>query len=415
MTSTAAPRVDRAEAFNLFRPGVMDDPWELLARMRDEVPVHYSEAAHGWVLTRYDDVAAGFRDPRFTAGSLEEQVKKQLRGHDLSLVSDFLRIRNKMMLHNDGAEQRRLRKPANATFAKKHMDRFQPLVARITDELLDAAAAKGQFCLVKDFAEPLSTKLIAEIFAVPHADRETFQRWSDDVSRFFGESLSADVAEDARVANAAIKALEDYFLELLAERRRQPGYDLLSLFVRALADARISDEEVVAQCVLIMMAGHFSTIDQMGNTAHALLTHPEQLAKLRRDPSRIGDAVEEGLRHDPGVIFMARVAAEDVVLRGETIRAGDTVFLGIGAANRDPAMFFTPDAFELDRPVRKHLGFGFGPHQCIGASLARVEMQTAFARLFARFPELRLDPSRPAERKAESLFFRGFYTLAAIA
>ena len=393
-------------------PGCMLHPYPMLAESQRVRPVFWSNTLHSWVLTRYEDVAGAFRDRRFSASGLEEQVRLQLRGHDPELAKDFVRLRSQMMLHNDAQTHLRLRKPATHTFSRSVVAIFEDRLRESARGLIEAIVARStDFDFVADFAEPYSTRVIAEIFGVPHQDRIQFQRWSDDVSRFFGESTGSDVAKDATVANDAILALEAYFLQLLKERREQPGDDLVSLLLEAVEQDRISDTELICQCILIMMAGHFSTIDQLGNAMFALLTHPGQLAAIARDRSLIPNAVEECMRFDGGVIFMSRLLTEDVELRGTKMRAGENVFLGMGAANRDPDIFEDPHRFDIHREAKRHLGFGFGPHQCIGASLARIEMRIAFEELLDAFSSMELVPGAEAKRKAESVFFRGFYNI----
>lgn len=396
---------------SLLDPEVMLEPYGVLDNLRDRAPVMWSPELQGWVLTKYEDVSMAFRDPRFSAGSLREQVRKQLRGRDMSIVSDFVRVREKMMLHNDGREHLRLRRPGNGTFSRRNIEAFAPMLLAVTDATLSALEDRETFDFAAEIAEPLSTRVIAEIFGVPHEDRVQFQAWSDDVSRFFGESLGEDIEQDARAANAGVRALEQYFCDLARERRRAPGHDLVSLLLRNQADVEMSTEEIIAQCVLIMMAGHFSTIDQMCNAIWALMRHPGAWRELVADPAVVPSAIEECMRWDGGVIFMARTLTDDVELRGCTMSRGDSVFLGMGAANRDPAMFERPDHLDLHRVPNRHLGFGFGPHQCIGAALARVEMRILFTELVRRFPRLMLDPDQPARRKCETLFFRGFYSV----
>ena len=393
-------------------PNCMVQPYPMLAELSRKNPVFWSDKLHSWVLTRYNDVAGAFRDRRFSASGLEEQVRLQLRGHDPALAKDFVRLRTQMMLHNDGHTHLRLRKPATQTFLKSVVTIFEDRLRESARGLIkDIMSRSTDFDFVADFAEPYSTRVIAEIFGVPHQDRVQFQRWSDDVSRFFGESTGSDVARDATIANDAILALETYFLKLLQERREQPGDDLVSLLLKAVEDDRISDTELICQCILIMMAGHFSTIDQISNAMFALCSHPDQLDALVQDRTLIPNAVEECMRFDGGVIFMSRLLTDDVELRGTKMRAGQNVFLGMGAANRDAEMFEDPQRFDIRRDIKRHLGFGFGPHQCIGASLARIEMTIAFEELLDAFSSLGFVPGGKAKRKAESVFFRGFYNI----
>jgi cytochrome P450 PksS len=213
------------------------------------------------------------------------------------------------------------------------------------------------------------------------------------------------------LANTSAIELGDYFRALHAERKAKPGDDLMSLFIAAEEAGRLTVEEVVNQCQLILIAGHVTTIDQLSNGIHTVLQQPGLWQRLAKSPELVRATVEETIRFDSAVTLVMRVATQDVELHGHTIRAGQLVFLAFAAANRDPAVFDHPDTFDIDRPTNKHIGFGVGPHLCLGMRLAQMELDAAFKALLTRYPNLRLDPDRPAVRKCESLIFRGFASL----
>jgi cytochrome P450 PksS len=250
---------------------------------------------------------------------------------------------------------------------------------------------------------------MAEMFGIPAQDREHFQRWSDDTARFFGGTFG-DIAEDACRANNGARHLEDYFLQLMSLRRREPGSDLMTLLLGNQEQGRWDAHELSAQCVLILAAGHVTTIDQIGNGVHALLTHPDQLRRLRARPALIHAAVEEVLRYASSVPFIHRVAREDLEMRGQRIAQGQVVFLGLASANHDPAHFPDPDVFDITRTPTRHLAFGHGAHLCLGAELARRELEIGLRTLFDRFPGLQF-AARPPELRHESLMFRGFKSM----
>jgi cytochrome P450 len=378
--------------------------------MRQHDPVHWSDALGHWVLTRYDDVLAATRNPALSSARAEAFVRAQLPGSDPALAADFTRISTGMMLMKDGPEHHRLRVLGNHAFTPSALRRWQAVIERVVDDLLDAALPRGRMDLIGDLARPLPAVVIAELFDIPPEDRELFHHWSMAGARFFGGAVG-DPAEAARAANEARVRQERYFRDLLEERRRRTGDDLASLLLEGQAAGRLTAEEVCAQCILLLGAGHITTMDQLGNTVLALLKDPEQLRRLRDQPALLRSATEEGLRYDGTAQLLQRIAREDLVLRGRTIRWGDLLYLSLGAANRDPAVFAEPDRFDVGRADNRHLAFGAGPHLCLGLMLARRELDVALGRLVRRAPRLRLDEGRPPRRRADSLVFRGLESL----
>jgi cytochrome P450 PksS len=410
--------------FDLTDPRVLANPHPTLHEMRQSAPVYWSDALHGWVLTRYDDILAAFRDQRLSNNRMDLIVRFQLRNSDPSLAKDFERVGLQQMLFKDGGEHHRLRVLGNRGFTPSMLTRTRPKIQSIVDSLLDKVRGRGRMDVAADFTQPLPALVIAEMFGIPAEDRTLFQDASDAAAKFFGGTLG-DPATDARQANDAINSLESYFLNLLEQRRQQPGDDLMSLLLAGQAEGRLSAQEVCAQCVLILVAGHVTTIDQMANAINAFLTHPDQLQRLRDTPTLITSAVEEVLRYDGAVPFIHRIAISDLEIGGQQIRQGQVLYLGIGrqgqvlylgigAANRDPAMFPNPDRFDIGRPENRHIAFAAGPHICIGAGLAKMELEIGLTTLFERLPNLRLDPAAPPKRRCESLVFSGFDSLPVV-
>lgn len=399
-----------SSAPTLTDPAVLLDPYPALAWLREHDPVHWSPDAHAWMLTRHADVTAAFRDPRLSADRVKVLVHLALQGSDPAPVREYLRITGDMMLMKDGADHHRLRVLGNRGFTPSALAAWAPQVQRVIDRLLDAAGTAGRLDLVADLAEPMPAQVIAEMFGLPEGDHGRFRGWADDLARFFGGSVK-DPAADALAANAAAVALERYFLQLYEARKARPGDDLMSLFVAAEEAGRLSAAEVVNQCQLILVAGHVTTIDQLANGVYALLRHEGEWERLVRSPELVKSAVEEVIRFDSSITLIMRVATTDLTIGGKEINAGQLVFLALAAANRDPAVFADPDQFDVTRGANKHIGFGVGPHQCLGMNLARIELELALRALVARFPRLRLDPERLPVRKVESLIFRGFARL----
>jgi cytochrome P450 len=381
--------------------------------MRRKDPVHYSPALRAWLVTRYDDVVRGFRDSRLGGDRTRFLIDGQLGARDRGVVKDFERVERGMMINVEGAAHLRLRRLVQRGFTPARLDAARPMIEKIVDRLLDRVGASERLDIVADYAEPLPTLVICELMGIPSEDGPTLRQWAEVKGKFRGLS-SGDIASAARAANDATVKLERYFLNLVEERRRRPGNDLVSVLVAGHDEGRLTAAEVAAQCQLLFGAGHQTLIDLVCNAVHAFLCHPEQLRALRADPSLIGAAVEEVLRYDPSVAFQHKVAAADLEVGGQAIRQGQAVLLGIAAANRDPVVFADPDRFDIRRVARPHVSFAPGVHACLGMGLARLELEVALRALFRRFPRLRLAPESLPRRHRETLFFRGFGVLPTV-
>jgi cytochrome P450 PksS len=395
--------------FDFTDPDTLTALYPLLERLRREEPVHWSDQLHAWVVTRYADVVTALRDPALSSQRIQQFIRHQLRDSDPTLAKDYERITLDAMLFRDGAEHHRLRVLGNRGFTPSMLDRARPMVERVVNDLLDTVQSAGKMDAIADFAQPLPALTIAELFGIPGADRAAFQHWSDDAAKFIGGNLT-DPPREARAANDGILALEDYFLKLIDRRRDQPGHDLLSLLLAGQAEGKLSAKEVSAQCILILIAGHVTTIDLTGNAINALLDHPDQWRALVADPARVRAAVEEALRYDTAVPFVHRLVRAETRIGEEVISPDQTVYLGLAAANRDPAVFADPDAFDIARPNDNHLSFAAGPHVCLGAGLARRELEVGLAALVRRAPRLRRG-AEPPRRRCENIVFRGFHSL----
>jgi cytochrome P450 len=398
----------------LTRPEALADPHPILHRMRREDPVHYSRTLGAWVVTRYDHVLQGFRDARLGGDRTTFLIDGQLGPRDRAVVKDFERIERGMMINKEGTEHLRLRRLVQHGFTPARLDAARPLIQTTVDALLDRAGASGRLDVVRDYAEPLPTLVICALMGIPAEDGPILRQWSEAKGKFRGLSRG-DIGAAAHAANEATIRFERYFLELVAERRRQPADDLVSVLVAAHDEGRLTAAEVSAQCSLLFSAGHQTLIYQLCNAVHSFLCHPDQLRRLQADPSRIGPAVEEALRYDPSVAFVHKVAAANLEVGGRAIWQGESILLGIAAANRDPEVFADPDAFDIGRASKPHVAFATGAHACLGMGLARLELEVALVTLFRRFPHLRLDPEDPPRRGRETLFCRGFVTLPVVA
>lgn len=375
------------------------DPYAYFAKLRADDPVSWSERYRSWFLTRYDDNAAALKDPRFSSDRISPVIAKERRRErpDLELVETF-ELLNGWLVFRDPPEHTRMRRLVHKAFSPRMIAAMRHEVVRVTDELLDAAensaGPDGEFDLLKAVAYPLPAIVIAGMIGVPPEDRHRFKTWSDDISALVFGGLEDDNRHER--ARSGMGELVEYITELVARVRERPRDDLASELVRARdVDEALSESEVVATCVNLLFGGHETTTNLIANGVLALLRHPQQAELLvttqpEQSASIVRTMVEEILRYDGPAKAVARVAAEDVRLRGARIAAGDRVFLLPSAANRDPEAFQRPDDLDITRTDNPHLGFGMGIHYCLGASLARLEASIAIPTILSRFPALQL-------------------------
>lgn len=388
------------------------NPVQLYRDLRTQEPVYWSDVVNAWFISRYDDVLACLRDPNLSADRLK-LFENQMGALGSGVVQDFLDISRRQMQMKDGSEHLRLRRQAGPGFSPQALDAWRPAIRRTMDLLLERVQAHGRMDVVKDISYELPPIIIAELLGIPAEHRERFQAWAAPMAAFTNPAPGADMLALAKAANSGILELSHYLADVVEKRRHNPGQDALSLIVNAQEQGKMSLDELVANAIVILSAGHLTTTDQISNAVHDLLAHPEQFQKLREDPSLLKSTVEEVIRFNPAVPWTFRIAVRDFELRGRTIKAGAVVFLGLAAANRDPAVFPEPDQFDITRDSvhQKHMAFGFGPHHCLGAGLARRELEIVIEELLHRMPGLRLDAEKPPKVKCHSLLFRGFESL----
>jgi cytochrome P450 len=362
---------------------------ETYARMRAESPVHLQPGLDGetpiWFVTRYDDVAALLTDNvHFVLDPKLALPPAELERHLAELAPDERASEN--LLGKDGEDHRRLRRLVTKAFTPRMVEQLRPRIQQIADDLIDQVEARGSMELVDDFAFPLPITVIAELLGIPVEDRERFRVWSSNVV------MPALTPEDRELARHRGDEFIAYLDDLFARRRSEPADDLVSALVQTEDGGdTLSENELSSMVVLLIVAGHETTVSLITSAVHTLLTHPEQLAALRADPALLASAVEELLRFDsPVERTITRWVAVDTELGGQTLRRGDLVIAVIGSANRDERRFAQADTLDLARADNKHVGFGRGPHYCLGAPLARLETEIALATLFERLPNLRL-------------------------
>lgn len=394
------------DPYDLMTPAALADPFGIYRRLRDDDPVHWSDGYNGWLLTRYDDIARCLKDPRFSAAraaKMFERLPPDLRAATVPLQQAFSR----WLLMMDPPDHTRLRSLVFQAFAPALMASLRPRIQAVVDAALDRVVPAGRFDVIRDVAYPIPAVVIAELLGVDAADRDRFKAWSDDLA------LMELGPRGFVQAQTSMLAMHDYLRGVVTARRREPREDLVSQLLAARdAGAAIEEDELLASCVLILFAGHETTTNLIGNGILELLRHPDQLAVLRAEPQLIEPAVEELLRFHGPIQRVRRTVTEPVELGGKQLRAGDAVWLMVGAANRDPAVFADPDRLDLRRRPTRHLTFGLGPHFCVGAALARIEGPIALASILARCPDLRGATTEPAELTwRKDLSFRGVTSL----
>ena len=388
--------------FNPMDPEFVADPYPMYHRLRAEDPVHHSPLGF-WVLTRYPDVMAMLRDPRL----IKEPIAAFVAARFGMAVPPGLGL---SMLDRDPPDHTRLRGLVSKAFTPRALERLRPEIQQIVDGLLDEVAARGSMDLVEEFAYPLPVRVICEMLGVPVKDHERFKAWGLDIARGLDAIMLPPDSEVGQRSVSGRRALADYFRGLIAERRAAPRDDMLSALIAAEeAGDKLNEEELLATCILLLVAGHETTVNLIGNGTLALLRHPDQLRKLRERPGLIGTAVEELLRFDGPVQRTARIPSEDITIGGQTIGKGEMVMPFLGAADRDPTQFPDPDRLDITRADNRHIAFGMGIHFCLGAPLARMEGQIAINTLLARLPRLALATDRPQFR--QSLTLRGLQAL----
>jgi cytochrome P450 len=391
---------------NIASPEFKADPYPFYARLRAESPVFRVELParqRAWLITRYDDVAAALKDERFVkdrANALSpEQAGKQ------PWVPGLFKPLARNMLDVDPPDHTRLRQLVHKAFTPRLVERLRERVEGLTDELIAAAEVRGRMDLIADYALPIPTTVIAEMLGVPVSDRHLFHRWSRVIVASAPSGWSM-----LRAIPSAIGFLR-YIRKLVKARRSSPRDDLVTALVQAEEDgARLDEDELVSMVFLLLIAGHETTVNLIGNGMLALLRHPDQMQRLRDEPGLIKQAVEELLRFEgPLATATERYAREDVEIAGTRIGRGELVYAVLASANRDERQFSEPDRLDLSREPNRHLAFGLGVHYCLGAPLARLEGQIAIGALVRRMPGLRI--ARRSLRWRRGLVLRGLESL----
>lgn len=376
------------------------NPYPLYRRLQDLGPVKIPTI---WIITRYDDASALLRHPSVSSENHNPWFDRFFAGEVEGL--------RQTILFRDPPDHTRLRTLVGKAFTVRGVENLRPRIQEVADGLVDAVAHRGEMDLLADFTYPLPTTVICEWLGIPAADHQHFSGWMRDLAdRFNADPTMLVRRAKVRKGQAAQASFGAYLEQLIAERRAHPRDDFLSTLIAVEEDGdQLNTDELGAMAAILLIGGHETVANLTANGMLALLRHPEQMDRLRGDPSLAKSAVEELLRYDTPAQMAVRTALEDIDVGGTTIPAGDLILVVMGAANRDPRHFADPDQLDITRKPNAHLGFIAGIHYCVGAPLARLEAQIAITTLTQRLPDLRLAKSTPRWRG--SLALRGMREL----
>lgn len=382
-------------------------PFPFYAQLRARAPVFPISLPTGqraWLITRYDDVLNVLKDERFAKDPRNALTPEQLR--KLPWVPSMFKPLERNMLDLDSPDHTRLRALVHKAFTPRLIEQMRDQIQALTDEFLERAAPGGGMDVIADFALPLPLTLIGRILGVPARDNQKFHRWTRTL-------ISGGTSRNLFVLIPSVMRFMGYLKKLITARRANPNDDLVTALVQASDGGdQLSEDEILAMILLLLIAGHETTMNLIGSGLLALLEHPDQLALLRREPALIKTAIEELVRFVcPVEMATERYAREALTIADTTIPRGELVLAVIGSANRDPDVFDNPDSLDITRANNKHLAFGHGPHYCLGASLARLEGQIAIRSLVGRMPDVRLTLAPDQLRWRGTFVLRGLEAL----
>jgi cytochrome P450 len=372
--------------YDLYGPDIFADPYPLYHKLRSHYPVHLDSHLGCWVVTSYADVTAALANralssERMMQGAiLQEPAWAELR----PLFSSI----SNLMFYADPPKHTHMRSLINKVMSARMVEKWREHIQRIVDTLLDQAMEQGKLDIIADLAFPLPMQVIADMLGVPAQDHQQFKRWSDDLTDFLGNPPTLELCQRL---DQSVKDFTHYFRGIVAEHKAHPKDDLVdALLQHDGQESALTEEELLMNCVGLFTGGHETTTNAIGNGLLALLRNGGELLKLRDDPTLLTSTIEECLRYDSPVQFTARFVRQTTEIGGKKMYKGQSVMLMLGAANRDPAVFDSPDTFNISRQDNRHLAFGQNIHYCIGAPIARLEMRVLFETLLKRLPNLRL-------------------------
>ncbi|MEV0239480.1 cytochrome P450 [Streptomyces sp. NPDC050674] len=395
-------------AFDPWDPAFLADPYPAYAELRAQGRVHYFEPTNQWLVSHHADVSALLRDRRLGRTYQHRFTHEEFgRGAPPPEHEPFHTLNDHGMLDLEPPDHTRIRRLVSKAFTPRTVERLKPYVRGLADALVADLVAAGGGDLLKDVAEPLPVAVIAEMLGIPESDRAPLRPWSADICGMYELNPSEETA--ARAVRASVE-FSDYLRELIAARRKEPGEDLVSGLIEAHDEGdRLTEQEMISTCVLLLNAGHEATVNATVNGWYALFRNPSQLELLRSDHTLVPSAIEELMRYDTPLQLFERWVLDDIEIAGTTIPRGAEIAMLFGSANHDPQVFRNPSGLDLTRADNPHISFSAGIHYCIGAPLARIELAASMGALLDRAPTLRL--ATEPERKP-NFVIRGLEGLA---
>ncbi|SFJ64827.1 cytochrome P450 family protein [Thermoflavimicrobium dichotomicum] len=392
---------------NPFSPDFKEHAYEIYQELREKDPVHQITMPNGniaWIISRYHDAVSLLKDKR-----LQKNPRTVFSAEQYQQAFPFpeMRLFIEHMLNSDPPDHTRLRSLVQKAFTPRIIENLRPRIQEIADQLLESVEAQGHMDIIQDYAFPLPIILISELLGIPTEDRNQFRQWSNAVIYAFNQP------ERLKQVLPEIRAFHAYLQTFITKRRQNPQDDLTSELIRAETEnEKLSEKELYSMLFLLIIAGHETTVNLIGNSVFSLLQHPDQCEKLKKEPAFISLAVEEFLRYMSPVEFATnRWAIEDIQLHGKTIKKQDLVLISIASANRDPAKFTHPEKLDITREKNEHIAFGHGIHFCLGAPLARLEGQIAIQTLLQRIPAFELAVTRQELKWQSTFLMRGLQHL----
>lgn len=396
-------------AYDPGDPAIRADPFPLFRRLQDEDPVHWSPKLRAWIVTRYEDVRAVATSKEMSPDRLTPFYRSMPEATQRTL-GEVIRYLNLWMVFRNPPEHTRLRAIMAKAFTPRAVEALRPNVASLVALLLDRLGDRREVDWIADVAGPLPALVIMDMLGVPRDTVGKMKEWSDEIALFLGSAR--DVPDKYEKARHGAHEMAEFFRAIIADRRAAPREDMISAMIAARDDDRtMSEDELVATCMLLLFAGHETTTNLVGNAALLLALHPAEQSRLRAQPQLMEPAIEEVLRYDGPSGGLARVVGAAHELRGRALKEGDRVFAMLNAANRDGRAFAEPDRFDVARTPNRHVTFGFGLHFCLGAPLARIEGQICIAELLRRYRSVELAADPAGFEWLDALIMRGVKAL----
>jgi cytochrome P450 len=394
------------QSFHEFKreANVSTFPNDFANHVNFEDQTYFWPAGNFHIVTNFEDAKEALKNPAISADRSSFFISR-MPNMDLSLIQDFFSVVSKMMVMSDGKDHQRKRMAASVGFEDHVLDRFKSKVAESVDSLLEEAFSKSKVDFVNDIAKKLPCTVLADLFCIPEKDREQFYKNSITMTAFFGGGTGYE-NEDGIKVNSAASSLKTYFKELINERKLVPGDDYVSSLLKVQKRFDLSDDEIIAQAIMMLVAGQVTTTDQLCNNMFLLADNEDHQDTLRNDPTLISNALEEYKRFDPAVTFIFRVAKEETKIGDQEIKSGDTIFISSHCVNR--SQLEDGNDLNISRENIQHMSYGHGAHYCIGAKLGRLEMNLLFNQMIKKYPKIKVTK---AKRDHYSLSFSGFSEL----